>query len=190
MYTDKQPANALALQRSLRRRNARLTRIDSYRLPERPRRCLENALGNVMAVAAVMQHKMQVQQRIRRDGLPKLADELRIKIADLLSRKFDPVDKPDSPAEVERGCDQRLFHRQGDVSVTCDAALITQRLGQCLTEANANILDRMMLIDFQISLRVDAQIDQRMFRQQGEHMIKKTNARANGRRTNAIQIQF
>ena len=43
----------------------------------------EDRFGDVMAVAAVVQHDMQIAQRVGRRGLPEILDQLAVEIADL-----------------------------------------------------------------------------------------------------------
>ena len=46
-----------------------------------------------MAVGAMMQQQMQIHQSIAADGRPELLNQLSIKLADLLRRKFHSIHK-------------------------------------------------------------------------------------------------
>ena len=56
--------------------------IDGH--PQGPGRCLEDRFGDVMAVAAVVQHDVQIAQRVGGHGLPEILDQFAVEIADLL----------------------------------------------------------------------------------------------------------
>ena len=53
---------------------------------------------------------------------------------------------------MRRG-DQRLFHRQREVPVAADARLVAQGLLERLAEADADVFDRVVLIDVQVARR-------------------------------------
>ena len=74
---------------------------------------------------------------------------------------------------------QRLFHRQREVAVAANARLVAQRLLHRLPEGNADVFDRVVLIDVQIALGLDVQIDRRVLGQQRQHVVEKADAGRN-----------
>ena len=65
------------------------------------------------------------------------------------------------------------------VGVADDAARSPSALRNGLPKGNADILDRVMLIDMQVAFRGDLDVDQRMARQLIEHMIEKADSGRN-----------
>ncbi len=81
-------------------------------------------------------------------------------------------------AEIsKRDARQRLVHRQQAIGIAHDAALVAERLDERLPQSDADILDRMMIVDLQVALGADGQVDQRMTRDLVEHMIEKADTR-------------
>ena len=72
-----------------------LTRVDGHGLTQRSGRSLEQCLGDVMRIVAVVQHLVQVDPRIGRHRLPEDLDQLGVELADLLGRighaLYEPV---------------------------------------------------------------------------------------------------
>ena len=64
-------------------------------------------------------------------------------------------------AQVDADGDQRFFHRQREVAVAADALLVAHRLPQGLSQADADIFDRVMLVDVQVALGLARQIQRR-----------------------------
>ena len=58
-------------------------------------------------------------------------------------------------AQVDRHGGQRLFHRQREVAVAADAGLVAERLLERLAQADADVFDRVVLIDVKIALGVE-----------------------------------
>ena len=68
--------------------------------------------------------------------------------------------------------------------------MIAQRLPECLAQADADVFDRVMLIDVQVADRFNRQVEHGVFRQEREHVIQKTHARGNLGISRAVEIQF
>ena len=60
--------------------------------------------------------------------------------------------------------------------VAADAFLVAHRLGQCLTYGNSRILDRVVIVDMQITLCAHRHVDQRVAGQLVEHVIEEADA--------------
>jgi len=66
----------------------------------------------------------------------------------------------------------------------------TERLRERLTERDAAILHRVMRVYFEIALAGELQVHRRVFGEQCEHMVEERNARADGRFTLAVHVEF
>ena len=62
------------------------------------------------------------------------------------------------------------------MSVTTDTFLVSNGLGQCLSHSDTDILDGMMVVDMQITLRFYFQIDQTVTGDLIQHVVEKRNA--------------
>jgi hypothetical protein len=73
--------------------------------------------------------------------------------------------------------------------IATDAGLVAQRLPQRLPKANPHILDRVMLIDVQITGSANDEINRRVLCQERQHVVEKTNARGHIRLPLAIELK-
>ena len=137
-----------------------------------------------------MQNQVQVHQRIGSHGLPEHLDEFRIEFTDLRRRNVGPIHEPHSAAEIEGRGDERFFHRQGHASVAGNPGFVPQRLGERLSETNADVFDRVMLIDVKVSLSIDLQVQQRVLGQQRQHVIEESDTRVNLRAAGPVEVQL
>lgn len=92
--------------------------VDRRGLAKRSRGRLEQSLGNMMAVRSVMKDKVQIQLRIRGHSLPELFHQSGSELSDFLGRELHLVDELHAAAQIQRGCHQRLFHRERHRTVT------------------------------------------------------------------------
>src|SRR4051812_25721342 len=76
------------------------------------------------------------------------------------------------------------------MAVATNASFIAKRLLHRLAQANAHVLDRVMLIDLQVALRLDLQIERPMPSEQLQHVIQKPDARLPPPGPTAVEIQL
>lgn len=62
------------------------------------------------------------------------------------------------------------------MSITPDPLLVSHGLRNRLSKSDAHVLYRMMVVDVQIALCVDANVDQSMTRNLVEHVVEKSDA--------------
>src|SRR5690606_36532648 len=99
---------------------------------------------------------------VLRQRLEELAHQFRIESANLLRRELYIPDEEWPPRNVECSARQGLIHGKVERGVTHDATPVAQRLGNCLADCDAGILDCMVGIDVKITLPIDGHIDQGM----------------------------
>ncbi|MNP72341.1 hypothetical protein D3C76_1688740 [compost metagenome] len=75
-------------------------------------------------------------------------------------------------AAVDNNLRKGFVHRHKDARITLDAPFIAQCLPQALPQANPDILDGMVIIDFDIAMRFHRQIKMAMLGKQVQHMIE------------------
>ena len=76
------------------------------------------------------------------------------------------------------------------MAVAADARLVAQGLAQGLAEADADVLDRVVLVDVQVALGVDRQIDRRVLGQQRQHVVEEADAGGDLGLPDAVEVQF
>jgi hypothetical protein len=59
-----------------------------------------------------------------------------------------------------------------------------------MSQADTDILGRMVRIDLQIPLGLHLQVDQSVFGKKDQHVVEKTDAGGDGRDTGAVEIEF
>ena len=124
------------------------------------------------------------------EGLPEVGDQLAVELADLGRGELGLEDEIRPPAQIDRAGGQRLVHGQREVAVAADAGPIAQGLAHGRPQADADVLDRVMLIDVQVALGLDHQIDGRMPGQEREHVVEEADARGDLRAAAAVEIDF
>ena len=105
-----------------------------------------------MAVGPVERLDVQRQARIAGEGLEELAHQLSVERADPLGRKLGPEDEERPARHVERDAGQGLVHRQEAVGVAGHAAFVAERFRERLAEGDADVLNRMMIVDVAVAL--------------------------------------
>jgi hypothetical protein len=181
----------LARQRTLGAGHAgRIARVDFDGHAQSPSGTFENAFADVVVVPAVVQDDVQVAQGVGGRGLPEVFHQFAIELADFCSAERRLKNEEITATQIERRGDERFFHRQREMPITADPPLVAQGLLDSLAEADADVFDRVMLIDMQIAIGLDGQIDQCMPREQLEHVIEKAYAGGDVRLAGAIEIQF
>lgn len=166
-----------------------MTRINHDRLSQRASSSLETRFADVMTVLPVMQHEVQIHQRIRGNRFPEDRDQLAIELADLFCWEVDTKHERHAATQVNSRGNQRFFHRQRDAAVTHDPLLVAERFGQGFAETNAGVLDGVMVIDVQVARRFDGQVDQRMLREQRQHVIEEADSGVDLRLAGAVEIE-
>ena len=167
-----------------------VSRIGFDRCTDRSGRRFKNRFADVMTVATVVQLNVKIAQQICRHRLPKIFDQFTVKIADLWRRKAGIEHHEIPAAQIDGGRHQRFFHRQGKMAVATNSLFVAQRFSHHLTDADTSVFDGVMLVNVQVSIRVNGQIDQRVFRKQLQHMIEKSDSSLNRRLPRSVQIDF
>src|SRR6185295_5417626 len=78
-------------------------------------------------------------------------------------------------AQIERHHRQRFIHGEHKISSAVDSAAIAQRFRKQLPEHDPHIFDGMVLVDVEITLRLELQIESAMFGEQLEHVVEEAD---------------
>src|SRR4051794_30001176 len=104
-----------------------------------------------------MQQDVQVAQAVGGDCLPEVLQQFAIEGADLGRGKGGVKRQRVPAAEIHGNRYQRFLHGQREVAIAADAPLVAESLLDRLTEADAGVLDRVVLVDVQVAASSDAQ---------------------------------
>ena len=73
--------------------------------------------------------------------------------------------------------------------VPADSRLVTQGVLDRTAQANAGVFDGVVLIDVQITTRPNLDIESTVSREEGQHVIQKTDTRVDVRLAGAVEIE-
>jgi len=172
----------------------------------------EQRLDHVVRLLPIEQFQVQIGPRFAGEALEKLPRQaeperaghvlLPFGFADPLESEFIQAapDQVRPSAEVYDAPGQTFVH--GDVgfgaqwisrveasAVAADTFLIPQRPGEGLTQSEAAILHRVMGVHFQVALAAEVKIYDRMFGEQGQHVIEKGDASVDGGLALAVNLE-
>ena len=153
-------------------------------------RAFEDGFGDVVVVAAVVDVDVEVAQGVGGQGLPEVFDQLGIELADLLGRERSVEYQVIATAQIPNRAAERFFHRQRKVAVAADSLLVADRLADGLTDADAGVFNRVMLIDVQVALHVDLKVEATVPREQLQHVIEEADAGRTGEVAGAVEVEF
>ena len=133
---------------------------------------------------------MQGDEGMVDQALKELESELGVKLANLTRGKGQVHLKARTAREIHHHPAQGLIKRHIGVPIAADATFVPHRLGNRLTQGDANVFHGVVSIDVQVPNRLDLQIDQAVSGNLVQHVIKKSNACGELGDTCAIQIEF
>ena len=122
-------------------------------------------------------------------ALEEFIDEVDVKLADHCSREWHVEFESGTPGEVDHDTRQSLVQRHIAVAVTGQSLLVAPGPGQRLADGDANILDRVMGVDVQITSRLNVEVDQAMPRDLVEHVVEEGHAGGEIALAAAIEIE-
>lgn len=104
-----------------------------------------------MAVAAVVDNDVQVAEQVGGKCLAEIFDKLRVEVANFGCGEFRPESEGITTTQIDGRRGERFFHWQREVPIALDSGFVSERLFDRLSKADSHILDRMMLVDVQVS---------------------------------------
>ena len=66
----------------------------------------------------------QMEQPMGGGGLPEVFNKFAVEVTNLLRRKIGLEDHEISTAQINRSCDQRLFHWQGEMAIAANSSFV------------------------------------------------------------------
>lgn len=155
---------------------------------QRSRKCLEHGFALMMRVVAPQVVDMQRCQRVIGKALKEFVRKINIESANHRARKRNVPLETGSTRQVDDNARQCFVERNVGMSVTAYARLVAERLSKCLTEADADVFDRVVAVDVKVAARFDRQIKRPMTGDLFEHVIEEANARGKFADAAAVKI--
>src|SRR5262245_33766976 len=155
---------------------------------KRPRQTLEARLGDMMTVLAVKRLHMQRDARIHGKSMEPLAHEVGVELTDLVPGETNLEHQDRSSRYVDDHARQGLIHGHVHAGVTGNSLHVAKRLLHRLSERDADVLGRVVLVDMQVAVGFDLDADARMAGKQVEHMVEETDARRSVGYAGAIEV--
>src|SRR6516162_4943771 len=134
----------------------------------------------MIAVFAVENINVQIQIGVGAKCAKKFLNKLKIKLTYRCYFLRSGIVQKGPSAQVNRHANQGFIHREQRPAVTAYSRLIPQRLSKTFAQDDARILYAMMKVDLQITTYVDLEIEDAVFAEKSEHMVKKGNPGLNG----------
>src|SRR4051794_34542447 len=129
-----------------------------------------------MTGATVQDFQVDISRRVLRESFEEIFHQFGLKITDFADLHTILVDQLRAAAQIN-GCNgQGLVHRQHEISRAIDSNLISESLCEGLSENDAAILDGMMLIDIEVSLRPKAKVERSVLCEKLQHVIEEVDA--------------
>ncbi len=128
-----------------------------------------------MARPAVQHLHVHVAASADSESFEEIVHQLRLQVADAPDLHLQVDDRVRPSSEIDRRDRERLVHRHDEIAGAVDPAAVAERLGDRFAERDADVLDRMVLIDVEIAARSDLQIERAVAREELEHMIEKAD---------------
>src|SRR2546428_618956 len=181
---------AITSERSLRRRqDPGDARVVARGLRERAADRLEHGLRDVVQVVAVVHGDVQRDLRVERERAEELLQEVAVEIGDAAARHRHAEDEERPPRDVHRGGDEGLVHRDRRGAEAHDALLVAERLFDRLTEHDADVLDRVVLIDLDVALCLDGEVHEPVLGERLQHVAEERDRRLDLRGAGAVEPQ-
>ena len=100
-------------------------------------------------------------------------------------RQLDPGEP--AAAEVDHRVGDRLVERRPGVAEAADAGALAERAVERLPEHDGDVLDRVVLVHPQVARAVQVEVDQRVRRERGQHVVEHADAGRDRRAAGAVE---
>ena len=128
------------------------TGVGFHRHAQCAAKCLEYGFRLMMRIAAGQVVDVQGHHGMIDKTLEKFIDQIDVEFADAGAYEFDVKFHAGASREVHHHARQCFIQRHISMTVTAQALLVPDRLRECLSKGDADILNRMVGIDMQIPL--------------------------------------
>ena len=121
---------------------------------------------------------VDVGARARGEAVEEIVNELRLQVANHADLDLQVDHRVGTAAQVDGHDGEGFIHRHDEVTRAVDALAVTERLQHRLAENDSHVLDRVMLIDVQVTVALSVEIETAVTREQLQHVIEEADAGA------------
>ena len=130
-----------------------------------------------MGVGATQEVDVQVQTGIVGECRKKFEAERRGKRADALFGKVGAIDDARAAREIDDRTREGLVHRHVSRTESRDAGFVAQGVRQGQAQADADVFDGVVGVDFEVAFAGDVEVEQGVSGEGREHVVEKADAR-------------
>ena len=124
-----------------------------------------------MRIAPILHIDVQVQPTMGHEGLEKVLEQAKVERFNPPLRQFDMIDQIRAATEVDRHLSERFIERNGSPAEPANSLFCTEGLLQCFPEDDADIFNRMVVVNLRIAFGLDRQIEESMLAQKLQHVV-------------------
>src|SRR5688572_15463333 len=142
-----------------------------------------------MLVPAIQVFDMQVEFALLNEGFQELFDQFRLQIADAWDLKLRFIYKVRPSRQIDDNTRERFVEGHVRMPESRDASPLSERFMESLTQDPTHIFDRVVAVDFVITLGIDLQVHRAVPGQLSEHVIEERYARVDHVLSGAVEVQ-
>src|SRR5256885_2904495 len=165
-------------------------RIDPRRVGERAPDGFEDRLRDVVEVVAVVHRDVERELGVERECAEELLQEIEIEVGDARACDRHLEDEERPPRHVHRRRDERLVHRDERGPEPHDPPLVAEGLVDRLAQHDADVLDGMVLVDLDVTLRLDGEVHETVLRPGLQHVAEERDRRLHLRGAGAVEVEL
>ena len=143
----------------------------------------------MVRLLAVLELHVEIARERIAERAAKFLHEHEIEIAHEHHRRLHVVHEAGPAAQVHDHARQRLVHGQVEKSVAADAGLGPERLFEGFSQHQADVLDRVVIIDGDVALRLHFEIEEAVLGEKREHVIEEWDARVDLAHAAAVEAE-
>jgi len=141
----------------------------------------EESLDFVMGIMPVQRHDMNVHAGFAGERVKEMAHEIGFERADGFAAEFSTLDVVRSSAAIDSDVCERFVHWDGDIGGAADSAMVTESFANSLAKANADVFDRVVGIDAEITIDIDREVEQAVAAEESQEVIECADSSSNAR---------
>jgi hypothetical protein len=150
--------------------------VATHRGSEGERGRLESRLRSVVIILTLDDAHVQVDPRLKREGLKEVREILGRDLPEILTLKPQADRGPWSSREVDNRAGERFIERGVRRPKSLEPTSVSERLSQRLAEGERAVFCGVMIINMSVTLTGDRQIKARVPREAEEHMVEEADA--------------
>jgi hypothetical protein len=154
---------------------------------QRPAKRLKDGLKDMMPVFAMEQVNMQGQTGVENKGSKKLFRQRGIEGSDFCLGQGHLIVQIGPIGKISADPGKGFIHGNIGMTVAANTRFVAKRLLKSHPQTDSQILDGVMIVDLDITMRGDFQIKETVNSKQGKHVIQKTDTGMNGGSAHAIK---